>query len=489
MSLPDTPFCPYCNAATPLPPGTRTGQRVVCPRCGESFPWRGAVWEDGTLPPPRTAESLPAVPFRPPAPVKAAPRRPSNALVAVAVLGGMALLALVAMTFALQTVGVRRDHDALLPKSRAVAIPVYLRVLLGVYVVGLVAMLLRGWNRREQPTLGGRYGAPALAVVTLVAVGVALVFLRGRPTRQGVPDTGRAAVQPVAPADLPALGYLPADVNLVVGLHVAEALDTSTGPDLLRRLSVGPFSSRALASWTGLELDELDHLALGANVREALPRVTLVARTRRPYDADKVRSTLKARRTPEPGLSRPVHKLTDFDTGVTLLNGMGAYLWCADESTLVLHFSPNWEAVPLTPGGGDRFAEPLVRFLRQRLGPSAQAWAAGHVDSWDKGGIQLAIALLPAPEQAIVRGLRTLGAWLVCDDGAILNASFRCADEAAAVSLQKWLDGGDERKGLKALATDAGSLGGEFAKTLRTSRDGPSVDVQAKASAEAVRPR
>ncbi len=471
MSL-DPLTCPYCNSPAQVPPGTQPGQRVVCRRCGESFPYRGVAVAEPLPAPAPTTSPLPAP----------APRRRSNALVASGILGVMLLLALVALTFALQTVDVRRDHDAALPKSRAVAIPAIMRVLLGLYVVGLVAALLWGWNRGERAaggrTLWQRLTVPALAVVTLVAAGSAIVMLQGRPARQGTVERETPAVARVAPAELPALGYLPPGTNAVVAVHVAEALQTPAGKDLLARLRLGDGS---LETWTGLKLADLDHAALGLTLDEQiLPRMTLVVRTLRPYDAERVRGALKAGRGSERG-GKTLYRFAPEQFG------LDAYLWCAGASTLVVARKPeDFDRIPATPVRGvDHLPEALRSVLTTRLGPSAQVWAAGHVDGWEKVGAQLLLAPLFGPDWETVRGVRTAGASLLCDDGVTLDASVRCADEAAATALRKYLTprDGAEGKGAKALGLrpDAEPMLREFARTLKTAQEGDWVTVQAKA--------
>src|SRR5262245_29225800 len=108
--------CPYCNSYVAAPPGVRSGQRVYCPRCGESFSYRPLDVDD--------ADTEPA--FRPPAalPQGAAPARWSNRRLATVVLGGMATMAALGLAFALATTQIRRSHDRVGSADPQRAVPI-----------------------------------------------------------------------------------------------------------------------------------------------------------------------------------------------------------------------------------------------------------------------------------------------------------------------------------------------------------------------------
>jgi hypothetical protein len=99
----------------------------------------------------------------------------------------------------------------------------------------------------------------------------------------------------VAPAELAALGYLPDDTDMIVAVHVSEALDDPAGRDLLRSVGLGGKDAPDMEKWTGLKLDDIDHLALGLKLdADLLTRFVLVAQARRPIDQQRVRDVLKA---------------------------------------------------------------------------------------------------------------------------------------------------------------------------------------------------
>src|SRR5262245_48015023 len=238
-----TPTCPYCNAQQPQTAGLTLGQRVTCPRCGETY-------KVTTLP----ATGLPAPPAVPTTPTPLPPVAPtwtfSKRLVLLVVLGVMVVMAGTGLTYALRTVQERRDHDRALPRK----------------------------SRRPWLT------DPAAP-----------------------PDV-------VAPTDLAGLGYLPPSTGVVAALQVEELLASPAGKELRSRpLKIGnvDFTLDSVRDWTGVEVDNLDHLVLGVVVRDGTdadltPAVHLVVRTRKPYQAERVRVALKAarahdERTPEGG--------------------------------------------------------------------------------------------------------------------------------------------------------------------------------------------
>lgn len=95
-----TTTCPYCNSHVALSAETAPGLRVPCPRCGEAFAYRPHEGDAATpVPVPTTAARNPVA------------LRRSNRVVAGAVLGGMVVMAIVGLAWALWTVPDRRAGD------------------------------------------------------------------------------------------------------------------------------------------------------------------------------------------------------------------------------------------------------------------------------------------------------------------------------------------------------------------------------------------
>ena len=86
-------FCPYCNARVGRTEPLHAGDRLNCPRCGESFAYRPP--EEGVNGRSEDPAGLPA-----PAP-EAPPQRPTNRKLAWGVLGVMGLMAVLGLTWAL----------------------------------------------------------------------------------------------------------------------------------------------------------------------------------------------------------------------------------------------------------------------------------------------------------------------------------------------------------------------------------------------------
>jgi hypothetical protein len=390
------------------PAGTRSGQRILCQRCGESFVYQGPDTEGEA-----TAQVKPQ-------PVAGRPRW-SNRGIALTVLGVMFLMAAAGLVLALATVGFRRANDY--PKTN--------------------------------------------------------------------PDDALARIKIIAPANLGGLGYLPPDTSLVVGVHVAEALQDPAGSEFLKRFRPGDFlpGNQAdlgeagfgnLEKWTGLSLEELDHLVLGLNVENrAIPRLTLVVQTRRSYDAEKVRAALKASR----GAERGKRILYKFQPEKLPLEPV---VWFAGERTLVVGLSAeDIQAVPADPQPGSEHLSPALREILRRMGPAAPVWLAGHSEDWDKTTVKLLLdGQKPADRQVLAR-VRTFAAWLQFGEGLRLNAAFDCADAASAEALEQYLVP-RERKPIALFGNrpEMEAVAKELGQTLKAVRDGTWLTLQAKASAD-----
>jgi hypothetical protein len=480
----DFPTCPYCNTPVAPPPGARAGQRIPCPRCGESFPYRGPS-DDALAPSPP-----PPVPPQPAAP----PQRLSNGQVGALILGGMAVMAVIGLVYALGTQGLRRDYDFRLPKTKAISIPVYAVLPLVLYVGGLVAAWFWGWNRRDRgataPPARRAWGLVGLSVLVLVVIELAIVVMHARAPRP-TEDEVSPPVQAVPPAELAALRYLPADTDFLLAVHVAELLDDPVGRDLLAHLGNESINLQSLESWSGLKVDDIDHAVLGLPLDNDLPvHFTVVVRARRAIDRDKVRERLKAK--PQRDLDgRPVYPFV-MQTNLPLFRALDANLWFADDYTLVVakRFAGGPDhLIPATPRADLNHLRPALRHLiADRMGPSTRAWLAGRVPDEEKLFGPLAF-VLKSPENEPVRKVKALGVWLTTDsEGATMGGAFDCADEEGATALKAYLAPAN-RKGIKnwLMTPDAGPMERAFADSMTIKQDGTWVNLTAKAGAAAIR--
>jgi hypothetical protein len=261
--------CPYCNAI--LIDVRTDGRRITCPTCGESFTPLG---EEGGELAVKAPENV-AAPVRPAATLPI-PQQPRTRLIAGGVLGVMAVMAAAGLILALMTRDRRRANDRGIVRDRSRATP----------------------------------------------------FLVGQSGDMPPP-------QPRSPASLEALRYLPTRTNLILGVHVAELGADPSGKQLLNQpMQLGParIGLNELARWTGVPVENVDHLVLGLDTGSGtIPRINLVVRTRRPYDRRANHDKLDAEKVSDVPAAEP---RTFYQTRFEAIR-LPAALWCADDRTLV----------------------------------------------------------------------------------------------------------------------------------------------------------
>jgi hypothetical protein len=426
------------------------------------------------------------------------PRRLPNWAIAVTVLGGMGIMAMVGLMFALSTVLTRREHDLHSPKGEILSVPLAARIGLGIYLLSLVGTVLWEWNRRRrlvaagaQPqALFGRWGTPILAAAVLVGVGLVLLSIPTRPSRHLPADyPGDAHPVPARPAaEWTALGYLPEDTNLIVGVHFAEALRQPAGQELLTNAppGIGDVYITHIEEWTGLKLADIDHAVLGLKLDDQpIPQVLLVVRTLRPYDINQIVKSLKAARLSQTG-DRTLYSLS-----LEKLRGLTGYLWCPDERTLLIGLKArDFEHVPRFPRPGlERLPEGIQTFLKERIRTAAPFWLVGHVENWEK--TFLAWLLKSWEDWPLLTKVRIFGTWWQCDDGLTLHAAFQCVDGPSARALARFLrtEENGEKKVLRdlGLQPEAQPILRALARTLKVDQTGAWVALQATAGAEVIR--
>jgi hypothetical protein len=328
--------CPYCNTLVTVAPGLANGQRVECPRCGESFALRRSKGEGEAEQ--HSASAHPA--FEPSRP------RPSRAI-GLAVLGLMVLAAAAGLTLALFTQKDRREHDT---------------------------------GKAKRP--------------------------KAWPPPVEVANEGPVA--PLAPARLPALGYLPDDTTLLAGVRLAEVLGSETGKELLANpLKVGETEFRLtdLEGWTGLRPEELDHVVVGARLDVLPPRVTLVARTRRPYDPSSILAALKA------GSASGGKGAYAFEVPNVPLKPELRFL---DARTLAVGVFPgSLDAVSPRPRTGiNHLSDELRYVLQERMKPGGPLWFAGTISDEDRKKLAQLLAEGKKEYRDVLTRLKTFGTWM-----------------------------------------------------------------------------
>jgi hypothetical protein len=292
-----------------------------------------------------------------------------------------------------------------------------------------------------------------VGVMALMAA-VALLFAWHTTDERRQHDGQKAEEEPepvpvVAPGKLAGLGYLPADVNWLAGIHVGELWDRrqSTGAMLqYLRVYYPALRWQDLEKSTGLKIPDIDHIVIG--VRMAILPV-IVVRTRKPYDAESVLDALHAGGERADVGRKGVHQfpLQEFQ-----LNGkpLMASVWCADERILVFAmFGQDIKSLPTTANPStSRFAEPIRQMLDERLNAGTQIWGVGQTEQLQTL-LSLSQKLPDAPplvsklSQVDLRplsGLRWISAWTQFSaDQATCQAEAQCKDTVTAEKLKDLL--------------------------------------------------
>ncbi|MBY0525094.1 MAG: hypothetical protein K2R98_16940 [Gemmataceae bacterium] len=407
----DSLSCPYCNSLVPPPAQAPITQRLTCPRCGESFPYRSAeaaqAAANGTASASLLATQVAAAPAR---------SRWSNRAIATSVLGIMVLMAAVGLTYALLTVEWRRSRD---PKHA---------------------------------------------------------------------ETKPEPIRTVAPVHLAGLGYLPRGTNVVIAIHVAEALATPSGAAYLARSQFADtgLGMADIEKTVGLDRQDIEHVIFGLKTGEDLvPRMVLVVRTRRPIDEAKLRKTLKANRPIDIGTK---HAVYHFDIEKPRWN---ALLWCPRANTAVIGLTKeSMEAVPDPPTTAEeQLAAPVYSLIKERMSVGTQAWLVAHFEKQD-GLPALAARQLPEEDREAVSQVRTAAMWLQLGESIRINGAVASASAPGAKSMEQALDRLRRANGglLRVLGTgaEAEAVAKELAQSLKLETQETWVTFQATASAEAV---
>jgi hypothetical protein len=226
-----------------------------------------------------------------------------------------------------------------------------------------------------------------MVFMAAVGLGYALKTVEFRRSHDK-PEEERSPASIVHPADLPGIGYLPDDVQVIAGVRVAAARASEPVQATLSALGIAMDDAGRVV---GVPADDVDHIIVAASLKALPPRLTVVLRARRPINAESVRTALQAGRGIE-------------HNGKTLYQvklrpkGPDGLLWFADELTIVGGLvKDHFDALPPARNPSiDRFPEPLRPVLRDRVDGRSLAWAAVHVDP-DDPTQKLLLDVLPRP--------------------------------------------------------------------------------------------
>ncbi len=421
--------CPYCNAQVSATGLANAPGRIPCPRCGETFPYRPAETGAGTTAPPPSPQDAPSL----------LESTPAHLAVQLGVLSALSVGVSLVLRF-------------------AVASDITHRAFPFMFLLGAVGATASAWLwyfRRPRSNGAAAFfilgNMLAVAVLVLPFALATTDFRRARdPSPKGglkqSPDGTGAADARASAAELPALGWLPEDSNLLVGIHVAEVLREPAGKEFLEQPSWGPLRAALtqVEKWTGLKKEAIDHVALGVRTRQLLPRLTIVVQTHDRYDPAAFKLVLDESK-PMNHQGRLLYPLQIKPVGE------GA-LWCVGERTLLLtlwwdgaRFEEVRKGLPLAPRPPLQGLSPALRTcLEKRLPQGTPIWVAG-----ESIPPQMLAAILP-----FTRGVKGLPAPLAKVKAFDIGVRFysdrrevgllgdlECADREAAVALQKFLEG------------------------------------------------
>ncbi len=258
---------------------------------------------------------------------------------------------------------------------------------------------------------------------------------RDRMADQTEPEMIRRVV--LAPAALPGLGYIPGDVNILLGLNVAEAAGQEDSLRFLHamRTLAGTAAGPKLHSLLTQLWDQVDHVILGVRVEDKLlPRFTLVVRSLRTIDKEAVLRLLKGQRKEHGERSIYTFPLESV--------GLDGTLWIADDHTLVITRAPvDLDPAPLKLSPGvDRFNSDLQEVFKDSLPTGVLFWLAAatrHGDQVLAPLVQLG-ALAPA-DAATLTPLQKLGVWFRVNKKLEMEATADLSNEQAATKFREYL--------------------------------------------------
>lgn len=419
-----TTTCPYCNAYVPDDvPGP------CCPRCGERIPGRASSDAIQTTPRPPIQPSPDDVPM---------PARFSNRAILLTILAVMVTMAAVGFLMAWETVALRRANDVHLTKPEAFGIPPFIKIIAGVWMVGLVMLIMGIWRKRAP---GEAPASPRTRWVYGIGFGLALlstvvILLSGPIRRRNSPMPGEdgGIVRSMDATRLEGLGYLPEDTNIIAGVHVGELVQDAKSREFLDDLKIAAlhFSASRLENWTGLKRENIDYVLLGLKVEDQLmPRTTIIARSRTPLDGDQLREKLRGVLSNDSDPNRFHFRVVG--------TSLEAEARCLPEERLIIVglTRGDLEAVPTKPR--DELPPRLAALLKERVDRSSRAWAVGQVADWERTPVVWWINRQSEKDQAALKSVRAFAASVVFEDPLKLRAEIETTDAKSAQAVVRYL--------------------------------------------------
>ena len=250
---------------------------------------------------------------------------------------------------------------------------------------------------------------------------------------------------PTPPARLAALGWLPSETNLIIGVHVRELLANKEGNALLTQPVLGSgVTAQTLAGWIGFSINEIDHIVIGVRGDKLLLTPTLIVRTRQDYDSEALLQHLKATQVAGTD-ARPVYQFEQAHANPLFRTW---FVCCVDKRTAVyvLLNATHLQDVPDTAQTDLRQLSPELReVMQQRMERVGPLWIAGHADDWKKAApaplfTEFLFKKVEPKDRERLLKVSTFAASVQPEEPIVVQATFACGSEAAAVELQKYLD-------------------------------------------------
>jgi hypothetical protein len=289
----------------------------------------------------------------------------------------------------------------------------------------------------------------------LLLAGVGLVFALNtvswrRTNDKGVTRTSRRPFlpsitpwvdsDPVSPAQLSALGYMPREANVLLGVHVADLLAGPLAKEVKSRsfqVAGREISLNQTEALLGIPASNIAYLVAGSVLERGgeaslTPPTVLVAVTRGPVGMVRLREALAAKAAREKG---------GRATSEARLAGLPVTLWTPAPTIVVLGLFTDLSDLPASPAEGLEHLMPEVRSaIEDRLAAGPAAWAVAHQRDPEKSPFLAALGQGKAPPVPGLRGARTAAAWVPNSKPPRVQAAVRYASEAAARQAEGELD-------------------------------------------------
>jgi hypothetical protein len=284
----------------------------------------------------------------------------------------------------------------------------------------------------------GIFVLAVMGLVALAGLGFALKTWGLRESRHPKSPVELQPARPHIPGDLPALGYLPADCQIMTGVYLAEMRKEPAGVKLLEPPLPGllGLAINAVEKRTGFKIDDIEHAVFGITLDGIVPQLTAVVRTNRKYTLQEVANAVHGKPLRHHNL--PLFRIKLDPVG-------GGYLWCADEFTLVMVLRPDaakiedMDKIPAKPRkASEGLSEPLQDLLENRL-RFGVIWLAGNIP--DPQPIQTLAGLtrLPRSDIALLTKIKSFALGISLQDDVTLSGSLESRDDAAVAPLETYL--------------------------------------------------